>query len=80
MEQNQTSDKDARRIARWEALRRVMLVLAALLLLVGYAIDVLPVLYASALPLAVALIVTYRIKHLEERKDRREEAPDSEQD
>ena len=68
MEQNQTSDKDARRIARWEALRRVMLVLAALLLLVGYAIDVLPVLYASVIPLVVALLATYRIKHLEERK------------
>ncbi len=58
--------KRARRIARLESLRRWMLLLAPLPLIGGYMADCLPVLYASALPLAVALIVTYRIKHLEE--------------
>ena len=55
-----------RRIARLESLRRWMLVLAALLLIGGYAIDILPVLYTSAIPLIVALLATYRIKRLEE--------------
>ena len=53
-------------VARLETLRRIMLILAPILLLSGYAMDVLPILYASAVPLTVALIATYRIKHLEE--------------
>ena len=56
----------ARRIARLESLRRWMLVLAPILMLGGYVMDRLPVLYATALPLSIALLVTYRIKHLEE--------------
>ncbi len=58
----------ARRIARLESLRRWMLILTPLPLIGGFAADCLPVLYASAIPLAVALIVTYRIKHLEEKQ------------
>ena len=58
--------KRARRIARLESLRRWMLILTPLPLIGGYVTDCLPVLYASALPLAVALLLTYRIKHLEE--------------
>ena len=54
------------RIARLEALRRWMLVLASGLMIGGYCSDLLPVLYATALPLAVSLIVTYRIKFMEE--------------
>ena len=59
--------RQAKRIARLESLRRWMLILTPLPLIGGWAADCLPVLYASALPLAVALLVTYRIKHLEER-------------
>ena len=55
-----------KKIARWEALRRWMLVLATGLLLAGYVSDLLPVLYATALPMLAALLATYRIKHLEE--------------
>ena len=58
--------KRGRQIARLESLRRWMLVLAPLLMIGGYVADYLPVLYASVLPLTVALLVTYRIKHLEE--------------
>ena len=54
------------RIARLETLRRWMLVLASVLLLGGYVSDLLPVLYATALPLLVALFATYRIKWMEE--------------
>ena len=62
----EVDQKRGRRIARLESLRRWMLVLAALLLIGGYAIDILPVLYHSAIPLIVALLATYRIKRLEE--------------
>ena len=55
-----------KRIARMESFRRWMLVLASVLLLGGYASDLLPVLYSTALPLLGALFVTYRIKFLEE--------------
>ena len=54
------------RIARLESIRRVMLVLAAVLLIGGYVSDLLPVLYATALPMLAALFVTYRIKFMEE--------------
>ena len=43
-----------------------MLVLGALLLIGGYSSALLPILYATALPMAVALFVTYRIKFMEE--------------
>ncbi len=55
-----------RRIARLETVRRWMLVLGALLLIGGYSSALLPILYATALPMAVALFVTYRIKFMEE--------------
>ena len=35
-------------------------------LLGGYASDLLPILYSTALPMLAALFVTYRIKFLEE--------------
>ena len=54
------------RLARLESFRQVMLVLAPILLIGGYMSDLLPVLYASVLPLLAALLVTYRIKWLEE--------------
>ena len=54
-----------RSIRAWESLRRWMLVLAALLMVGGYAADFLPVLYGSALPLGVMLLATLRIKRLE---------------
>ena len=61
-------DMTQKRIARYETLRRIMLILAPILLIGGYALDILPILYAAAVPLAVALLVTYRIKHLEEKQ------------
>lgn len=68
MNEKQLSEEELRRkIGRLEALRRWMLVLAAVLLIGGYVSSLLPVLYATALPMTVALIVTYRIKFLEER-------------
>lgn len=68
MNEKQLSEEALRRkIGRLEALRRWMLVLAAALLIGGYVSSLLPVLYATALPMTVALIVTYRIKFLEER-------------
>ena len=54
-----------RKIRVWESLRRWMLVLAAVLMIGGYAADFLPVLYSSALPLCVMLLATLRIKRLE---------------
>lgn len=55
-----------RRIARMENLRRVLLVLGTLILLGGYFTSLLPVMYASALPLLLVALLTYRIKYLEE--------------
>ena len=55
-----------RRIARLESVRRWMLVLAAGLLIGGYATALKPVLLGSVLPLAVMLFVSYRIKFMEE--------------
>ena len=72
MEQRTASENGERRIARYETLRRIMLILAPLLLIGGYALDILPILYAAAVPLAVALFVTYRIKHLEEGSGKEE--------
>ncbi len=54
------------RVARMEAFRRWMLVLAALLLIGGYMSSLLPILYSTALPLLAAAFVTYRIKWMEE--------------
>ena len=56
----------ARRIARLETLRRWLLILSALLLIGGYAVSLRPVIAAAALPLAVILFISYRIKFMEE--------------
>ena len=66
------AEKAKKRIARYETLRKIMLILAPILLICGYALDILPILYAAALPLAIALLVTYRIKHLEEGSGKEE--------
>ena len=54
------------RTARLESLRRWLLVMGTVLLLGGYASALRPVFYATVLPLAAALCVTYRIKFMEE--------------
>ncbi len=56
------------RIARLDSLRRVLLVLGTLILLAGYFTSLLPVMYASGLPLLGVALATYRIKYLEESK------------
>ncbi len=53
-------------VPRLEALRRWMLLIAPFLLIGGYVTDRLPVLYATAAPLFVALLATYGIKWLTE--------------
>ena len=70
MEGKSASDKDARRIARLETLRRWMLFLAPFLLIGGYVADCLPVMYAAVLPLGIALLATYGIKWTEEKAGR----------
>jgi hypothetical protein len=59
-------ERNRQRIDRLERLRRVLLVLGTLILLGGYVSSLLPVMYASALPLLGVALVTYRIKYLEE--------------
>ena len=54
------------KIARLESWRRVLLVLGTLILLGGYFTSLLPVMYASGLPLLAVALVTYRIKYYEE--------------
>lgn len=54
------------KIARLEAWRRALLVLGTLILLGGYFTSLLPVMYASALPLLGVALLTYRIKYYEE--------------
>ena len=49
-----------------ENLRRVLLVLGTLILLGGYFTSLLPVMYASALPLLGVALLTYWIKYYEE--------------
>ncbi len=58
----------SRRIAWRETLRRWMLVLASLLLIGGYASGLRPIMLGSVPPLAVTILLTYGIKHLEEGK------------
>ena len=62
-------ERNRRRIARLESLRRVLLVLGTLILLGGYLSSLLPVMYASALPLLGVALVTYRIKLIEESSE-----------
>lgn len=52
--------------ARLEAWRRALLVLGTLTLLGGYFTSLLPVMYASALPLLLVALLTYWIKYYEE--------------
>ena len=56
----------AQRVRRLESFRRGMLLLAAPMMIGGYVSDLLPLLYASALPLLGALYGTLRIKWMEE--------------
>lgn len=62
-------EKTARRIRRLETARRWLLILAALLLVGGYASSFLPVLYASVLPLGGMIVLTLCLKRLENEKD-----------
>lgn len=54
------------KIARLESLRRILLVIGTLILLGGYFMSLLPVMYAAALPLLLVALLTYRIKYMEE--------------
>jgi hypothetical protein len=54
------------KIARLDSLRRILLLLGTLILLAGYFTSLLPVMYASGLPLLGVAWATYRIKYLEE--------------
>lgn len=56
----------AKRIAGLETVRRWMLILAAVLLIGGYAASLKPILWGAVLPLSAALLVTYLIKFYEE--------------
>ena len=47
-----------------------MLILAAILLIGGYAASLKPILWGAVLPLTAALIVTYLIKYIEEGRAR----------
>lgn len=63
------AERNRQRIDRLERLRRVLLVLGTLILLGGYVSSLLPVMYASALPLLGVALVTYRIKYIEESSE-----------
>lgn len=55
----------AGKISRWDAVRRWFLVLATILMIVGYMTSLRLLLASSAIPLALVLIATLRIKRLE---------------
>ena len=55
-----------KRIKARESFRRWMLVIAFALMLGGYVTDTLPVIYSFAIPMLLALLVTYQIKYMEE--------------
>lgn len=55
-----------RKVSRLEAARRWMLVLASLLLIIGYASSLRLMMLGCIPPLTAAMIQTYAIKHLEE--------------
>ena len=63
------AERNRQRIDRLERLRRVLLVLGTLILLGGYVSSLLPVMYASALPLLGVALVTDRIKYIEESSE-----------
>lgn len=63
------AERNRQRIDRLERLRRMLLVLGTLILLGGYVSSLLPVMYASALPLLGVALVTYRIKYIEESSE-----------
>lgn len=56
----------ARRIKCRETFRMWMIVLASLLMIVGYCTDMLPILYSFAVPMLLALLVTLQIKYMQE--------------
>lgn len=58
------------KIARLEAWRRALLVLGTLILLGGYFTSLLPVMYASALPLLAVALLTYWVKYYEESMEK----------
>lgn len=55
-----------RKIKPLETFRMWMIVLGSLLMLVGYWTDILPLLYSFAAPLLAALIITLKIKYMQE--------------
>ena len=59
-----------RSIHRWEVLRLVLLVLSALCIVAGYAIDLFWVVRLSVIPLAIALLLTLVIDRLQKAKAR----------
>ncbi len=61
----------ARKIKARETFRMWMIVLASLLMIVGYCIDLLPVLYSFAVPMLLALLVTLQIKYMQEGLQRK---------
>lgn len=56
----------SRRIKSRETFRMWMIVLASVLMIVGYCTDLLPVLYSFAVPMLLALLVTLQIKYMQE--------------
>lgn len=56
----------AKKIKSRETFRMWMIVLASLLMIVGYCTDMLPILYSFAVPMLLALLVTLQIKYMQE--------------
>ena len=67
--ETQEQEKLKARRKRCETARMWMIVLASVLLLGGYLTALLPVMYASVLPLVIAGALTYGIKSLERKID-----------
>lgn len=61
----------SKKIKSRETFRMWMIVLASLLMIVGYCIDLLPVLYSFAVPMLLALLVTLQIKYMQEGLQRK---------
>ncbi len=55
-----------RRIKARESLRMVLLVLATALLLVGYMMDIVYIIYSFAVPMLICVLLTLEIKYMEE--------------
>lgn len=56
----------AGRIKPRETFRMWMIILATILMMAGYFTDLLPLLYAFAIPMLLALLVTMQIKYMQE--------------